>query len=165
MMNLRYHWLTLALPGVLVAAGLLAACGDDGDEPSEEQPAFPADYADSYTEVRDCRPSADHDLMNIRILADQAALDAYESRDEPFPEGAVVLKEEYDFGDDNCSGEIQQWTVMQKLPKGDNDNLGWLWQRVDDERNITRTNDARCVGCHTGCGVAPDGYEGTCAIP
>ena len=23
----------------------------------------------------------------------------------------------------------------------------------------------RCIGCHTGCGVEPEGYEWTCAVP
>ncbi|MBL8976398.1 MAG: cytochrome P460 family protein [Myxococcales bacterium] len=148
---------------LLAAALLLAACPDD--EPGE-QPSFPADYAASYVEVRGCRGSGDHDLNNIRILADPAALAPYQGRSAPFPVDAVVLKEEYDFGDQTCSGPIKQWTVMQRLPTGSApDQLDWAWQRVDDQREVLDRDPPRCVGCHTGCGVAPDGYQGTCAVP
>ena len=153
-----------ALP---LLALLLAACPDGGDEgDAGQEPDFPADYAASYVEVRDCRGSGDHDLNNIRILADPAALGPYQSRSAPFPVGAVVLKEEYDFGDLTCAGPIKQWTVMRRLPTGSAPaTLDWAWQRVDVKRQVFDVDAPRCVGCHTGCGVAPDGYEGTCAVP
>jgi hypothetical protein len=150
----------LAIFGVL-----LTACPDDGDDGGPE-PDFPADYASSYTEVRNCRPSGDHDLNNIRILADPNALDPYQNRVEPFPVDAVVLKEEYDFGDLTCSGPIKQWTVMRKLEAGSSpDTLDWAWQRVDLQRRVVDEDKPLCIGCHQGCGVPPEGYEGTCAIP
>jgi hypothetical protein len=153
-----------ALP---LLALLVAACPDGGDEGDAGlEPEFPADYAASYVEVRNCRGSGDHDLNNIRILADPAALGPYQSRSEPFPVGAVVLKEEYDFGDLACEGPIKQWTVMRRLAAGSApENLDWAWQRVDVKRKVFDVDAPRCVGCHTGCGVAPDGYEGTCAVP
>lgn len=144
---------------VVVACALLAAC-DHG------KPFFPETYRDSYTEVRNCRQSVDHDLNRVRVLASPEALAAYTSRTSPFPDGAVVVKEEYDFGDSTCSGPIKQWTAMRKLPDGMAPAmLDWEWQRVDSGRGVQSTNDARCFGCHTMCGVAPDGYAGTCAIP
>lgn len=141
---------------------LAAACGgDDG-----AAPVFPADYAASYVEVRDCRTSADHDLGRIRILADPAALAPYRDRAAPFPAGAVVLKVEHDFGDTDCTGPITQWTVMERLADGDGaTTLGWRWQRVDAGRGVVTEDEPRCIGCHTDCGVAPDGYLGTCAMP
>lgn len=149
-------------------AGLVAsACpsGDDGDEGGVE-PDFPEDYAEGYTEVRGCRGSGDHDLHNIRILVDPSGREAYEGRTVPFPEGAVVLKEEYDFGDLACEGEILQWTTMRKLAEGSSpDTLGWAWQTVDAERRVVDEDLPRCIGCHQGCGVAPDGYDWTCSIP
>ena len=78
----------------------------------------------------------------------------------------VVLKAEYDFGDLTCEGPIKQWTVMQKLaPESSPDTLDWSWQQVDADRVVVDEDPPRCIGCHTGCGVAPDGYDGTCAVP
>ncbi|MEQ9500086.1 MAG: cytochrome P460 family protein [Deltaproteobacteria bacterium] len=144
----------------------LAACNgtEDDDGPA---PDFPADYAASYVEVRDCRTSGDHDLNYVRMLADPVALSPYENRDAPFPVGAVVIKEEYDFTDTDCSGAIKQWTVMTRLADGTAPAaLDWRWQRVDADRNVVGVDTPRCYGCHTGCGVESEGgYEGTCAHP
>lgn len=148
------------------SAGLLCLFGL-GCSGSEPEPDFPADYASSYVEVRDCRASADHDLNYVRMLADPAALAPYQNRDAPFPVGAVVLKEEYEFGDTDCSGPISQWTVMRRLETGAAPTtLDWAWQRVDAERTIVGEDTPRCYGCHAGCGTAAEGgYEGTCAHP
>ncbi|MBC7976341.1 MAG: cytochrome P460 family protein [Myxococcales bacterium] len=143
----------------------MAACGGgDGDDGLEA--AFPADYASSYVEVRDCRPSGDHDLNHVVILADPAAAPAYQLRDRPFPIGAVVLKAEYDFGDDTCTGPVRYWTVMVQRRAGSSPaTIDWQWQKVDNQRVVVTEDEPRCIGCHTTCGVAPDGYAGTCAIP
>src|SRR5690348_5143363 len=98
-----------ATRGVLLAVLLATfACS----EPADPGPKtgivalFPADYSASYVEVRDCRKSGDHDLDFVRVLADPTALGPYEDRASPFEDGAVVLKEQYDFGDDLCTGPI-----------------------------------------------------------
>ena len=100
---------------VLAVAAAACACGSDGGEPTR---LFPADYDASYTAVRPCRGSPDHDLNNVRVLADPAGLDAYRLRDRPFPIGAIVLKEEHGFGDTSCTGPVVVWTVMVKLATG-----------------------------------------------
>ena len=150
---------------VLLGVVLLAAgCGDD-TMPGPD-PVFPADYDMTYTEVRDCRQSGDHDLNIVRVLADPTALAAYEDRSEPFPEGAVVIKEEYEFGDIDCTGPIKQWTAMEKLPVGSApDMLDWRWQRVDADGIVVAEDTPRCAGCHSVCGMPPDGYDGTCTVP
>jgi hypothetical protein len=154
--------LALGLGGLFAGA---CPSGDDGDDGGVE-PDFPEDYAERYTEVRNCRGSGDHDLHNIRILVDPSGREAYEGRTVPFPEGAVVLKEEYDFGDVTCEGPIKQWTVMRRLPDGSSpDTLDWAWQRVDLQREVVEEDAARCIGCHQSCGQAPDGYGWTCAMP
>jgi hypothetical protein len=153
----------MAVRAALLLAFVLLACGDDT---APVEPLFPANYADTYTEVRDCRQSGDHDLNIVRILADPAALAAYSDRMDAFPPGAIVLKEEYEFGDVDCEGPIRQWTAMEKLEVGaDATNLDWFWQRVDADRRVATQNDPRCASCHRGCGVPPDGYDGTCTVP
>jgi hypothetical protein len=139
---------------IAAALVVVAACSTDGPAPE-----FPADYASSYAEVRDCRTSADHDLHKIRILADPAAMASYVSRGAPFPDGAIVLKEEYDFADPTCAGPIVQWTVMRRI------DADWRWQRVDLGRAVISEDEPRCIGCHAQCGQPPDGFDGTCAVP
>lgn len=156
---------------VALAAALFAVAGCQGDDGGDDDtagalPSFPADYAASYVEVRNCRGSGDHDLNNIRILAGPTAVTAYQGRMEPFPVGAVVLKEEYDFADLTCEGPIQQWTVMERLADGSApEMLDWAWQRVDADRVVVEVDPPRCIGCHQGCGAGPEGYEWTCAVP
>jgi hypothetical protein len=149
----------------IVAALALLGAGCPNDDMGPE-PFLPEDYAATYTEVRDCRQSGDHDLHVVRVLADPVALAAYADRSEPFPAGAIVVKEEYGFGDVDCSGSIEQWTVMEKLEVGsDPENLDWLWQTIDADRTVKNENEPRCAICHTICGVPPDGYDGTCTVP
>ncbi|HUQ07704.1 MAG TPA: cytochrome P460 family protein [Kofleriaceae bacterium] len=150
---------------IIVVGAVAAGCsGDDGGD--GRTPLFAADYATTYREVRDCRSSGDHDLQQIRVLADPAAYDVYMARTGTFPVGAVVLKEQFDFGDATCAEDPVQWTVMVKTAAGgDPLHLGWQWQRVDAARRVVTENDSRCFGCHAECGVEPDGFDGTCAVP
>lgn len=151
----------------LFAVGL-AGCGNGGDGPDSKpsEAFFPSSYTESYTLVYDCRQSADHSLMNVRMLADEAALEPYRGRSEPFPEGAVIVKEQYDIGDSDCEGDIQMWTAMLKLADGSSPKtLDWTWQQVDADFNVTNQDHISCTSCHSDCGEPPDGYEGTCTIP
>jgi Cytochrome P460 len=138
----------------VIALAALAGCGDD--------PLFPDDYAATYTEVRDCRISADHDLHHIRVLADPDALAPYRDRIGEFPVDSIVLKEEYDFADD-CQGPILEWTVMQKTDSPA--RLGWTWQRVDADRSIKSDNSSLCSNCHSNCTPDENGFDSTCAVP
>lgn len=147
-----------------LGVGFGAACG--GGNGGEETRLFPLSYDASYVEVRPCRTSADHDLNRVKVLVDPTAKDAYQLRDRPFPVGAVVLKEEYDFSDDTCTGPLKQWTVMVKLPDGSVPAaLDWHWQKVDAGRTVVTDNEPRCYSCHITCGVPPVGYLGTCSAP
>ncbi len=143
----------------------LAALGCGDDAPSGPAPSFPADYASTYSEVRDCRSSSEHEFMRVRVLADAIALGPYVGRDADFPVGSVVLKEEYDFADTACAGDVIRWTVMTRLATGSSpETLDWYWQEVDAARRVETEDENRCIGCHTGCGVPPDGYQGTCTV-
>jgi hypothetical protein len=156
---------------LLLALALGAAalgCGDDGggdDGDTGTAPAFPSNYAASYSEVRDCRSSSEHELNRIRVLADPAALAPYRDRDADFPVGSVVLKEEHEFADIDCTSAPVRWTVMTRLASGSSpQTLDWYWQDVDGARRVTSENDSLCISCHTGCGVPPEGYLGTCTV-
>lgn len=145
--------------------GSVSACGDDA-APRGPEPLFPADYAATYVEVRDCRSSTDHELSRVRVLADPASADAYRSRDGGFAAGDTFVKAEYDYSDTECQGEIQRWTVMVRLAEGSSPvTLDYAWQELDAQRNVVTEDDSRCIGCHTSCGVPPDGYLGTCTVP
>jgi hypothetical protein len=132
----------------------LVACGTDGPEP-----LFPASYASSYEQVRACRPSGEHDLHKIRVLAKPETAAIYLARTDPFPVGSIILKEEYDFTDDTCADALTWWSVMKRT------SAGWTWQRVGPDREVLSENDTRCIGCHAECGVPPDGFDGTCTVP
>lgn len=171
MARARFVAITRLHTGIVLGVALsfvAASCGDDSESPppSEPTPLFPEDYAATYTEVRGCRQSGDHDLNIIRVLADPAALGPYQNHDKPIPEGAVLLKEEYDFGDVTCSGPLKQWTVMARLAEGSSaETLDWRWQTVDSQRQVVGEDTPRCYGCHAGCTPENGGYENTCTLP
>lgn len=120
----------------------------------------------TFREVRSCRPSGDHDLHNIRVLASASASDPYTTRTQPFPEGAILLKEEFDFIDEDCAGTPVAWTMMVKLAGGSSpETLGWRWFDFDADHRVITEDEPRCIGCHTECGAPPDGYDATCALP
>jgi hypothetical protein len=159
---------------VLTVAGA-CGCGDDdgggsidGAPPdAAPEPIFDPDYATTYTKVRDCRSSTSHDFLMIVIWADPDAATPYLDREAPFPVGSIVLKEEYDIGDTECTGDVVQWSVMKRLEDGAApEQLDWFWQKVDRNGQVVTENEARCFGCHDDCDGDPtDSYENTCAEP
>ncbi|HKO93647.1 MAG TPA: hypothetical protein VJU61_20985 [Polyangiaceae bacterium] len=161
--------LALARPprALLGLCALFAACSaDEPSTPAGAPPLFPADYAQSYTLVRDCRLSIEHDISMIRVLASPSALATYQNRDGEFAPGALLLKEEYGSENPDCSGPILGWTLMQKLAAGSSpETLDYHWQKVNAEREIVSDDQARCISCHTGCGSSKEGYLNTCAVP
>jgi len=148
----------------LVLAALAAGCsGDDGG--GGTPPLFPTDYAASYQEVRNCRASIEHGAVRIRVLAAPDALTPYTGRTAPFPTGAIVLKEEYDDSDLDCTGPKVNYTVMQKLDVGSSaETLDWTWQEVGPDLKDREADIRRCYQCHTDCN-APEGYDHTCTVP
>ena len=160
---------------VLALAGVLGCGDDDGGSdidgaPPDAAPAplFPADYATTYTMVRDCRNSTSHDFHGIIIYADPDAATPYLDREAPFPVGSVIVKEEYDIGDTECAGDIVEWAVMKRLEAGSAPalQLDWFWQELDENREVVTQNDSHCWGCHDDCDNDPnDSYFNTCAEP
>jgi hypothetical protein len=147
---------------------VLGAC--HGGTPAS-MPILPVDYATTYTQVRPCRSSTDHDLDNVTVFADPTSLEPYQMRDNPFPEGSVVVKPQYSPNDTSCGGPIIQWTVMQKLATGSSPNTDdWHWQRITAQRKVITDNDITCINCHADCGGPNSsdnvyGYLYTCSAP
>ncbi len=163
----RYDGSRDAVGRATAARAATLACALVACDPSETEPppaaVFPQDWQASYTEVRDCRRSGDHDLNYVRILADAAALAPYQKRDAPFPDGAVVLKIE--FADPECT-DTSGFTAMRREAGFDAPNGDWHWQRLDATETVTEDGKLdRCIGCHTSCGAPPDGHDSTCAVP
>ena len=147
----------------VVLTVLLAACRPDDDG---VEPVFPEDYAATYQEVRGCRFSLEHDLIVVRVLASPDALAPYTGRTQPFPTGAILLKEQYAESDTTCAGPIVDFTVMEKLDVGSSPaTLDWTWQKVRPDHQTVNTDIKACTQCHTSCGKAPYGYDGTCTMP
>ena len=145
---------------VTLALAFILGC-TTSSTPSE----LPSSYKTTYRQTRDCRLSIEHDLMHIKVLADGAAYAPYMNRMDPFPTDSLVVKEQYGQDDDTCTGAIQFYTVMKKLPIGtDAAAQDWTWQKVDTSFNTIDTNIKSCTNCHANCGHAPDGYDGTCTV-
>lgn len=116
-------------------------------------PIFPADYRDTFIEVRDCRLSVEHGGVNIRVLANAIAAEPYLRNQDPLPVGSIVVKEEYDGSACNAR-DLSRWRAMRKEEPGfDPDDGDWHWQWVDAPSRRVRFDDkATCIACH----VQPD---------
>jgi hypothetical protein len=155
-----------ALAGMLIA--VLAGC--DEPPPPAPPPAppslVPADYPAGFSEVRDCRRSVEHGLVNILIRTTTAAAPLYREGPFPLPVGTLIVKEEYSGASQGCSERIGT-TVMRKEPAGYDPVRGdWRWQQLDATGRVTGDGPgtgalSRCGSCHAGVRCR----DFTCAEP
>lgn len=111
-------------------------------------PIFPAAYRQTYTEVRNCRPSVEHGGVSIRVLANPVAVQPYLDNENPLPVGSIIIKEEFS-GPDCADNELVRWRVMRKEAPGfDPDDGDWSWQWVNADRSVFLNDKATCIGCH-----------------
>ena len=154
-----------------VAFVLLALCGalactpspeGDGGPVSDVEPVFPADFAEQYTETRDCRGSHEHELRFIRVVVDDAALPIYQTFEGLYPPGATVVKLEYE--DEGCQ-RLVGYTAMLRLEEGMYpEGRDWHWQKLDSERRVLEDGaPIRCIDCHEFHCAPPNGHYLTCA--
>jgi hypothetical protein len=109
--------------------------------------------------VRSCRSSVEHDLRHVVIRAPEGLRAIYETG--PFPEGAVLVKEEFD---DRACARLAGYTRMTKGLRGsDPDGADWSWARLDETGAIREDGKLpRCLGCHRSQCQARDL---ACAVP
>ncbi len=150
---------------VLLAIGAVLGCTSKNDPPQPPvDPVFPADWAKSYTQVRECRKSIDHDVRYVTIFADPTSLSSYKNHDKLFPAGSIILKVEYQ--DDKCASAFRGYTVMRREKGYSPGNGDWHWQKTDAASKVLEDGlPYRCVGCHRdNCMVKPpDGWDWTCS--
>lgn len=146
---------SLTLGGLALA---LSGC------PSPPVP-FPADYETAWTEARTpCTLSHDHELTYIRVFVNDLALGPYRDQSSRYPEGAALLKVEYE--DEDCS-TIRDYVLMERLGPGEApEDLEWAWERYDASRRVVtdrRFEPETCINCHVcHCGEPPYGWQLTC---
>ena len=138
----------------LLAGVAVASCGDDGDggmdpDPDPEDPVFPADFASSFTEVRDFRSGVPHPSF-LRVYANNTGASDYTAGNYPLAEGSVLVKEIYA---DPLGAQIVGWVAMQKREAGFATSSGdWYWQEVDEDRVVVDSGSIQnCIGCHSAC--------------
>jgi hypothetical protein len=113
------------------------------------EPIFPANYRDTYIEVRDCRSSNEHGGVSVRVLANDIGAQAYLDEANPLPVGSVIIKEEYAGSECEQDGELVRWRVNRKEPPGfDPQDGDWHWQWVETDRSVTFDDKSTCIGCH-----------------
>jgi hypothetical protein len=113
------------------------------------EPIFPANYRDTFIEVRNCRFGIEHGGVNVRVLANSIAAEPYLQEQNPLPVGSIIVKEEYAGTDCNDDSELVQWRAMRKESPGfDPEDGDWHWQWVDLDRSVRFDDKSTCISCH-----------------
>jgi hypothetical protein len=118
------------------------------------EPIFPANYRDSFIEVRDCRLGIEHGGVMIRVVANEVAAQPYLRNENPLPLGSIVIKEEYSGVDCSNDAELTRWTAMRKeMPGFDAEDGDWHWQWVEPNRAVHCDDKGcpgfPCIACHS----------------
>ena len=144
---------TLLVGAVLVLSVGAVTCsvptGDGmGDNGNAIDPVFPANYRETFTEVRDCRFSSSHPGM-IRVLVNDIGASAYLNDQNPLPVGSIIVKETFDGTTCENTNELSLWSAMRKEAAGfDPVDADWYWQDVLPDRTVLNDTKARCIACH-----------------
>lgn len=125
-------------------------------------PIFPASYRNTYVEVRNCRFSAEHGGVSIRVLANPIGADAYLEEQNPLPLGSIIVKEEYNDSVCTDDSKLVRWRAMRKEPPGFDADFGdWHWQWVNRDRKVQFDDKSTCIGCHLAPACVARDYQCT----
>ncbi|MBK8271292.1 MAG: cytochrome P460 family protein [Planctomycetes bacterium] len=140
------HWL---VAGVCIFAACAIGGTCDSANPTID-PIVPADYRTTFTEVRNCRFSIEHDGVQIRVWANDIAMAAYLAEENPLPVGSIIVKEEFAGGTCDDDSELNILSVMRKEAAGfDNEDKDWHFQEVNPTSRVVITNTKTdCIECH-----------------
>lgn len=112
------------------------------------EPIFPADYRNTFVEVRGCRNGIEHGAT-IRVFANDVAARAYLENASALPVGSIVVKEEFEGTDCDRDNELIRWRAMRKEAPGfDPEDGDWHWQWVNPDRSVRFDDKRTCIGCH-----------------
>jgi hypothetical protein len=137
---------------VLVAALSLAACAQV-DSPIPEQ-VLPNDYRTAFVTASDCFSSVEHNFKHVMVRVRMEQKPLYQQAASSFPQGSLVVKEEFD--DDDCKSRAG-YTVMRKGQTSSPPLVtDWQWYRLDGDGTVTTKNDKTCLDCHAVCGPTRD---------
>ena len=129
--------------------------GEDGDGNGNGdliEPIFPANYRETFTEVRDCRGSTSHPPGTIRVCVNEVGLEAYLADANPLPVGTILVKETFEGLTCDNDEELALWSALRKEEPGfDEEDSDWHWQDVQPDRSVLIDTKARCIGCHRAC--------------
>jgi hypothetical protein len=163
-MNKKYHLRNFG-PRVflwgLVVMGAITCSGDAAGPNNQAEPFFPLNFRQTYTLVRDCRFSIEHDGHNILVYTNPEAASAYLTGTYPFQQGTVIVKELY--RDPNCS-DLFGYAAMRKSAPGTAPQSGdWEWQNVGSDGKVqSGVQPSSCISCHLNC---TEGRDLTCTDP
>ena len=81
----------------------------------------------------------------LRTYANNIAYDAIQAKENPLPEGSIIVKENY--MPDRTLGAI---TYMVKMESGSSPDAGdWFWAKMKADGSVEAAGaPAGCVGCH-----------------
>src|SRR5207249_297665 len=95
------------------------------------------------------------DLANVVVRVRPELVSIYDNGPYPFPEGALVVKEQY--RDQQCQ-DLTGYTAVHKEKAGYFAAGGdWQWFTLDSYGAVVQKGPvARCAACHSMCGAKRD---------
>ncbi len=147
----------------LSAAVFAVSCGGDSNptppDPDPVDPFFAEDFAQSYTLVRDCRFSTDHNLSKVRVYVNAVGAQNYLDGTYPLPVGTIAVKVLTNGQAADCAGAAEEIVAMRKGVPGTAPTYGdWEWQAVNPDRSVRLSGQLfdQCIACHSSCTFGRD---------
>jgi hypothetical protein len=141
-------------PALLLALVVVGSACAEVDNPNPQM-VLPGDYRTAFVQVRTCRNSVEHGLVNVVVRVRAEQKDLYEAGPYPFPQGSLVVKEEY--RDSGCT-DLTGYTIMRKEAGGYFAEGGdWQWFTLDPLGTTLKDGKApTCSHCHAACKPSRD---------